>query len=566
MLLKSVMSAGRAAELVEVVLALRRAFRLLTSAMAPVDFLDELGVCLVTVLPFGVSLRTLLVVLSSMHVGLANRISSGTAERPPGYESGKGRAILSNWFQVIHTSKAAFALCVCGFFCMVAPPLRAQHDMSQMAGMNMRSVVAPLGIPFSRFGSGTSWLPDSSPMRAAHRTVGDWMLMLHGAAFGQFDHQGTRRGDTQPGLTDWEMLTAARDYGGGLFRATLMTSFEALVLGRRGYPELLQTGGTYRGVRLVDRQHPHDLFMETALAYDHSLTSHVAAGLYVAAVGEPALGPVAFMHRPSAEADPFAPLGHHWQDATHESFGVVTGGLYTHSVKVEGSAFNGREPDEYRFNFDYQHAKLDSYAGRLTVLPNGRVSVSAWGGYLSDHDPLEPGLGMQRYGASVITTTPGIAGGSWSSSLIWGLNIHHHSDRDHVHDPTVSTKLYHVSSSVLLESALDLGARTTVYGRVEQVQKNGDDLGFIGGDLIELFTVRSLSAAVTRDIRSFGDACISLGVRASLDLVPTTLRSVYGTTTPAGVAVFVRLRTAKDKGRNGRRAKLTKTGTDEGRN
>jgi hypothetical protein len=224
--------------------------------------------------------------------------------------------------------------------------------MSQMQGMTMPSVVAPLGIPFSRFGSGTSWRPDSSPMRAAHRTVGDWMLMLHGAAFGQFDHQGTRRGDTQPGLTDWEMLVAAHDYGGGLFRANLMTSFEALVLGERGYPELLQTGGTYHGARLVNYQHPHDLFMETSVAYDHSLTKQVASGLYVAAVGEPALGPVAFMHRPSAEADPFAPLGHHWQDAAHESFGVVTGELYTHSVMLEGSAFNGREPDEYRFNFD----------------------------------------------------------------------------------------------------------------------------------------------------------------------------------------------------------------------
>ena len=34
-----------------------------------------------------------------------------------------------------------------------------------------------------------------------------------------------------------------------------------------------------------------------------------------------------FMHRPSAADDPFAPLGHHWQDATHEAFGVVTTGL-----------------------------------------------------------------------------------------------------------------------------------------------------------------------------------------------------------------------------------------------
>ena len=414
----------------------------------------------------------------------------------------------------------------------------------------MPSLSAPLDIPFSRFGSGTSWLPDSSPMRAAHHTAGDWIFMLHGTAFGQWDHQGTRRGDTQFGLTDWEMVTAARDYGGGLFRASVMTSAEALVLGRRGYPELLQTGGSYHGARLVNRQHPHDLVMEAAVAYDHSLTQQLASGLYVAAAGEPALGPVAYMHRPSAEADPFAPLGHHWQDATHEAFGVVTGAVYTHFLKLEGSAFNGREPDEYRFNFDYQHAKLDSYSGRLTVLPSGRLSVAAWGGYLFDHDPLEPGLGMQRYGASVVTTNAGVAGGSWSSAVVWGLNIHHHSDREHSHDPTVSTKLYHVSSSVLVESTLELGARTALYGRAEQVQKSGDDLGFIGGDLIELFTVRSLSAGITRDIRSVGDAAIGVGVRASLDLLPATLLPTYGTRTPAGVGVFLRLRAGTPNGGN----------------
>ncbi|HEX8944358.1 MAG TPA: hypothetical protein VF785_14570 [Gemmatimonadaceae bacterium] len=417
--------------------------------------------------------------------------------------------------------------------------------MSQMPGMAMPTVSAPLGIPFSRFGSGTSWLPDSSPMHAVDRTAGDWMLMLHGAVFGQLNHQGTRRGDTQIGETDWEMLTAARNLGGGLFRASVMTSVEASALGARGYPELLQTGGLYHGSRLVNRQHPHDLAMELAVAYDHSLTKQLASGLYLAAAGEPALGPVAYMHRPSAESDPFAPLGHHWQDATHESFGVVTAALYTRAVKLEGSAFNGREPDEYRFNLDYQHAKLDSYSARLTVLPSGRVSAAAWGGYLFDHDPLEPGLGMQRWGASLMTTNGGIAGGTWSSAVVWGLNVHHHSDREHSHDSTVATKLSHPSSSVLVESTLEIGSRTALYGRAEQVQKSGDDLGFIGGDLIELFTVRSLSAGVARDVRSIGDAAVGVGVRASLDLLPATLRPTYGTTTPAGVAVFVRVRAGR---------------------
>jgi hypothetical protein len=198
------------------------------------------------------------------------------------------------------------------------------------------------------------------------------------------------------------------------------------------------------------------------------------------------------------------------------------------------------------------------------VLPTGRVSVSAWGGYLADHDPLEPGLGMQRYGASIMTTTNGLSGGTWSSTAVWGLNIHHHSDREHVHDPTVSPKLYHVSSSVLLESTLEVGARTSLYGRVEQVQKNGDDLGFLGGDLIELFTIRSLSAGFTRDIRTFGDAAVALGARASLDLLPTTLLPTYGTTTPAGIALFLRIR-PRTESEKLKRAEMTNGLNDKGR-
>jgi len=230
--------------------------------------------------------------------------------------------------------------------------------------------------------------------------------MAHGAVFGQYDRQETQHGDAQFGVVDWEMFMAARPVGAGIFTARVMTSLEALALGRRGYPELLQSGASDAGARLANRQHPHDLWNELAATYDHALSSSIAAFAYGAAVGEPALGPVAYMHRPSADADPFAPLGHHWQDAAHESFGVITAGVYGARAKVEGSVFNGREPDAYRFNLDYRGAHLDSYAARLTVAPSSRVTASAWGGYVFDHDPLDPGTGMQRYGASLLTVLP----------------------------------------------------------------------------------------------------------------------------------------------------------------
>src|SRR6185503_12742072 len=139
---------------------------------------------------------------------------------------------------------------------------------------------------------------------------------------------------------------------------------------------------------------------ELGALFERALTSRVAMLLYVAPAGEPALGPVAFMHRPSAMDNPFAPLGHHWQDATHIAFGVVTAGLFGRSWKLEGSAFNGREPNDERWDFD--QIKLDSYSGRLTVNPGPAWSLSAGYGYLASPESLNPDESIHRFTASAL--------------------------------------------------------------------------------------------------------------------------------------------------------------------
>lgn len=35
----------------------------------------------------------------------------------------------------------------------------------------------PLGLPDSRYASGTAWQPDSTPMNGVHFMASDWMLM-----------------------------------------------------------------------------------------------------------------------------------------------------------------------------------------------------------------------------------------------------------------------------------------------------------------------------------------------------------------------------------------------------
>src|ERR1044072_7787550 len=96
-----------------------------------------------------------------------------------------------------------------GLIAGAAWPLRAQMDMQHSMKMNE----GPLGIPESRMGSGTSWLPDASPMHAAHIVLGDWTVMLHGKGFAQYDWQGSPRGSNQLGFVHLGKARAGRRDG-----------------------------------------------------------------------------------------------------------------------------------------------------------------------------------------------------------------------------------------------------------------------------------------------------------------------------------------------------------------
>ena len=410
-----------------------------------------------------------------------------------------------------------------------ARPVIAQMDMQQPMQMH----AGPLGIPETRMGSGTSWLPDSSPMHAAHYMLGKWTLMLHGLGFLQYDWQGGARGSNQVGFTNWAMGMATRQVSGGHLQVRAMLSAEPWTIGSRGYPLLVQTGETYKGAPLHDRQHPHDLFMELAALYERSIARTVGASLYLAPVGEPAVGPVAFPHRPSAAADPLAPLSHHWQDGAHITFGVLTAGVFTHSAKLEASWFNGREPDENRTNFDYSGRRLDSYSARISVNPGPRVSVSAWYAYLKSPEELRPAESLHRIGASVLTTQSVGQAGTWSTALIYGAN-------DHIGAASLS-------SSFVLESNLDLGMNG-FFGRAEYMRKSAEELVIPSVPPSTKYDVASLVLGYVRNVGRVAGLEGGLGVRGSLNFLPSSVEGAYGSRTPGGVAVYLRLRPATTGG------------------
>ncbi|NIJ09646.1 hypothetical protein FHS31_003283 [Sphingomonas vulcanisoli] len=269
-------------------------------------------------------------------------------------------------------------------------PAPAHHDMAAMDGM--------MGDGRSAAASGTSRLPAEDKMQGLHIMAGDWMLMAHGYAWGAVTDQGGPRGANKAYVQSMAMVEAGRPIGPGVdLTLRTMLSLDPL-MGERGYPNLFATGETAHGVPLVDRQHPHDLFMELSARID------VAAGpgklfVYGGLPGEPALGPSAFMHRGSARFLAEAPITHHWFDSTHITFGVVTAGYATKLWQIEASAFNGREPGENRWNIET--GALDSWSVRATVTPSAHWAGQVSYGYLRHPEKAHPGENEGRLTASV---------------------------------------------------------------------------------------------------------------------------------------------------------------------
>ena len=366
-------------------------------------------------------------------------------------------------------------------------------------------------------GSGTAWQPASTPMQGAMWDSGGWSEMVHGYAHLVYDHQSGPRGDSTVFSESMVMVMAQHGAGPGTLTLRSMLSLDP-VMGPAGYPLLLQTGETANGITpLVDRQHPHNLFMEMAAVYAVPLGARSSAFVYLGYPGEPALGPVTFMHRLSGQDNPAAPISHHWLDSTHVTFGVATAGVVHGDWKIEASAFNGREPDQHRWG--YQPLKLDSWSTRVTFNPTPDWSFQISYGHLRSPEQLTPAVNQQRLTASA-TWNRRIAGGNLQTTLAWGQN------RD---------RPGHVLQAALLESAVAKGA-DTVFARAEVVQK--DDLSTSDQPL----RVGEATIGYVHDFPVARHVALGVGVQGTIDVVPLALRAAYGGADPTGIMPFIRLK------------------------
>ncbi len=397
-----------------------------------------------------------------------------------------------------------------------SPPFdQVRHDAHSAS---MRGFYGPYGM--SREASGTSWQPDTTPLQGVHGSSGSWSTMWHGYINAIYDDQGSQRGDSKTFIQSMLMGMAQRPFAGGTLGLRGMVSLDPL-MGKSGYPLLFQTGETADGrTHLIDRQHPHDLLMELALTYSRPLSTDSSVFAYVGLPGEPALGPSAFMHRYSALDNPEAPLTHHWLDSTHITFGVVTLGYIWRNLKLEGSVFNGREPDQYRYNIETR--KLDSASARVTWNPSPNLSMQISHGRLKSPEGLEPDVSIKRTTASASHQYQ-FGSNTLQSTLAWGRNRK---------QPGESTDGW------LFESALRVGERYTLFGRVERVE-NGElfqeDEPLHG----QVFKVGKLSLGGVYDFASFKHTKVGVGALVSRYAVPDGVRGVYGSD-PTSFMVFVR--------------------------
>ena len=388
-----------------------------------------------------------------------------------------------------------------------------------MPGMTM-STSTSAWMPSPHISSGTGWQPAATSSSMWMKKLGKWELMTHGVAFLDFNESGGPRGAGKAESVNWLMLMEEHKLAGGSILFREMLSAESLTAPHPGFPELFQTGETYHGEPLVDHQHPHNVFSELAFQYSHPIGQKFSWLFYGAAAGEPALGPVAYLHRASASELPMAPLSHHLQDSTHTSFGVITTGLTFNRIKLEGSVFNGREPSEKRYSI--QFAPLDSWSARVSAALSRNWTAQYSYGRLEHPEALEPGS-QRRQTASVEYVRP-FARGSWATSVVWGR----------VHKVTTNRNL----NGYLLESTVNFLSRNYVFGRVELVDK--DEL-FPGTSSLPDFRIGAYTFGGARDLIQSHLWQLALGADFTLYSKSPALDPFYGSN-PVSFQVFLRVR------------------------
>jgi hypothetical protein len=225
------------------------------------------------------------------------------------------------------------------------------------------------------------------------------------------------------------------------------------------------------------------------------------------------------MHREAILDSLEAPITHHWLDSTHISFGVVTGGVVLDRIKLEVSRFNGREPDEHRWNVET--GPLDSTSVRVSWNPTRELALQGSWGHFTDPEELEPGIDQKRWSASLLYARDLAPGWKFAGTLAWGRKtLEHHDDDAYV----AEASLKHAS--------------WTLFGRGE-ITENRELTDIEHGPA---YRVGKVSFGAVRDFRVGDHLSLGAGGLFAINFVPEALAPAYGGRNPTGTMGFVRLK------------------------
>jgi hypothetical protein len=369
-----------------------------------------------------------------------------------------------------------------------------------------------------------------------HDTPGaGWTFMQDANVFVMFNNQGSARGETELRAPNWWMGMGQKPIGKGRLTVNLMLSLDPATVGKQGYSHIFQIGETFEGNPLIDHQHPHDFLMQASAIWRQPLAKGVSLTLAGAPVGEPALGPIAFMHRSSALENPMSPLGHHTLDSTHIAMGVITAGLDRGPFQVESSIFHGAEPDENRWDL-MDPGPLDSWSIRGWYRPTAAWTFQLSHGFLKEPEALEEG-DVRRTTASVGWKQPGESGFT-SVTVAWGRNLKLGGSYDAILAELTRARrtgslFWRVEATQVETDVLRTGVHTAQGGRkISHAHVvNAGDRDFVG----------AVSAGATWTVWRPKSWDAALGGMVTGYAVPAHLSPFYGTT-PFSFQVFLRVR------------------------
>lgn len=400
-------------------------------------------------------------------------------------------------------------------------------------------VSAPALTP-TRDSSGTSWLPLATPMYGVHRTWRGWDVRLDGAAFAQLvvepidRHRTGGTGKVEVSGVNWGMGMMRRPLGNGRVGVRVMLSAEPLTIRNCGALNLLSTGEVCNGDTIHDRQQPHDLLMELSADYEQSLGGRVRWQIYGGVAGEPALGPAGYPHRASSLDNPTRPITHHWIDATHVTFGVVTTALHTQRWKTEVSAFNGRDADDSRVDLDV--GGFDSYSARVSYLRGERMALQVSAGRLWDASSVftrELRKASLRATASMTYHRPLAAGGLWATTIAYAIN----KGRE-----IVSGSPFDITSdAALLESSVNIAERHSLFARAEVVAMPAHHL-HAHEFLDAVHDVGKMQVGYVRHMAAHKGLVVGLGGSVALSLLPDAYAPRYSGRVAPSYSVFANVR------------------------